>query len=556
MESDDGANFDFFQTEDTTTLSTNSTSDDPYCNRDEDENYDNNGNIQIDLRETILQYQRTPADFYINIIMATLKCNTTIIDSYCFSAAAGNPLLIKTLLDSGYVDETDETVQRIIQEEIDKVVVGCPYDGDALTSDQSDYLACLFRVKSARVTEAQMTLLVHSGFDFISMLSEYSYLTDNLEAPPVVASALFNLVVTINFITGWVSLFFDLLFIASLIWVIVYWFSYPEKSNNGYWSIMVYVGGYVASFVLTMLTDETKIKHYNDILYKYPNNNVKIVPVIPLYEFLLVFLAARYELRKDKRKYFVVRYDLRNGIAIQQICQGVFYSIPQVIVQSFLFVHRRSKGTSPPFTDVCFYLLFGSSCAAFVVCIFAFVKLAVFRHSCTAFGFAFTSVYNDNVHRVSTILPSDIATLLVLFTTMCFFVSLLVSLIIFLLNITYPDCSSSSVVLLSIFVGVVSLNIIAYFLVVIYARFSRLYGLLCIPSCVMKIAYLIYVSSIHERDNGCLFTNSRTSFWMIADFVLFGCVCVTLLVWVIMTLVEVIKGKRIEQRLIDRCVIQ
>lgn len=514
-------------------------------------------NFQINLREAVLQYLRTPEELYINIILATLKTGTTQVNADVFRAAAGCPLLVKTFLDSGYADLDDPAVHDILQHELDMVLDGDPYHNEMFEADQADYLRCLCNVKSLRINQRQLVLMRYSGFEFIKMLFDCPHLRSDMVVSRHCLYAMFRVTHIVNITASWLNLLVNLVFTASVIWMAVNWFRTSNQRNNGFWTLICYGAGYVVMLVSSLRAEQDKVKQYENQIWPYPDNNLIIIPVVPVFQIALVITALRYEVAADKVRFFVLRYDLRNGVAIQLICHGLCHAIPQTIVQLFLFTERETEHKSQKET-VCFWLLIGSASASFFMAVFAYVRTATFCHSCDTFGFAVLFVLEsgqDAEAGIQRIKPSDIATRFLMFFTVAMFVAAAVTLFIFLLNI--QNCSASARVFLAVFFAVTGLTILAWCFVVVHARFSRLYGLFSVPMLIMMVAYFPFTKVHSQSHDGtsvqrlCSLFVYHFATWVVPLFVMFGGGCLTFLVWVGMLLYEAITHRRIQQEIVD-----
>lgn len=508
--------------------------------------------VNLDLKETVLMFLETGSNVFMNIILATLKAGTELVNGDIFEMVGRSPTLVKVFLDSGRVDTDDPEVQSVVQVRLNEVLRGDPYKGDVLTSDMLDYIRCLCSVKTSRITYWQMVLMLYSGFDYIEVLFDYPYLLENVEQPGFWMLLLLRILHHLSILTSWLGVLVLLFFNATVVWLVVSWFRSFDAHNNGYWTIACYVAGYIVSLVSTMRADEHRIKQYDSQIWDYPNSNLKLVPVVPVYEILLSYTALRYELLQGKAQYFILRYDLRNGILLQQVIHGFFYDAPQIILQTFLYRYYDGalQGTQ---LVVSYWTVFGACCMLAAMSIFAFYRIVVFSQSCSSFGFAMQSKKASDTHeRLSSrrVLPSDIATKVLIFFTMYFLVCISVTLFVALLKTS--SCDGQYLVFLSIYVGVTAVTIIVYVLLLVYIPLSRLMGLGCIPVLIMEIAYLILLRTELD-DSDCIMFVRGVRGWIIPGVVFFGLMCISLTVWMAMVLCELIKGSRIEQRSIDRC---
>ncbi|KPA84789.1 hypothetical protein ABB37_01271 [Leptomonas pyrrhocoris] len=510
--------------------------------------------VSLDLRDTVLLFLQTGSDVFMNIILATLKASNEPVDGETFEIASGNPTLLKVFLDSGRVNVEDPRVQSVVQSKLNELLAGDPYRGDVIPGELLDYVRCLCNVKTSRITFLQMILFRYSGFDYIELLIDYPYLLNDVKRPRLCMRIFFSTLQYISICISWFGVVVALMYAAMTLWTVVYWFQHPENRNNGYWTIIAYVGGYVLSLVVTMRSEEGKISRYDNQLWRYPNNNLRIIPIFPLYEVMLSYISLRYEISADAKRFYIIRYDLRNGILIQQICNGYFYATPQLILQTFLFTEKEHEVNY--LNAVVYWLLLGACCAFMLMSVFAYYRIGVFSHSCNSQGFAILSTQGNNAdyNRSAKALsrrkkPSEVATRTLLFFTFYFLIAEWVTLLIFLLNLT--GCHGGAVVFLAIWVVVIGCSIVFEVLSQVYLPISRSVAAVAIPAVIMKIAYFIYMR--YETSNmGCIIFAYGYTGWMLPSLVCFGIVCMSLLACVAMFLYELILGTRITQSAVDQ----
>lgn len=518
---------------------------------EEGEDYDQ---ISLDLRDTVLLFLQTGSNVFMNIILATLKASNEQVDGETFEIASVNPTLLKVFLDSGRVNVDDPRVQSVVQLKLDELLAGDPYAGNVIPGELLDYVRCLCTVKTSRITFEQMILIRYSGFDYIELLIDYPYLLNDVKRPRLCTRIVFAVLHYISICMSWLDVLVALMFAAMSLWTVVFWFQHPENRNNGYWTIVAYVGGYVVSLVVTMRAEEGKIARYDNQVWEYPNNNLRIIPIYPHFEVMLSYISLRYELSADAKRFYIIRYDLRNGILIQQICNGYFYAMPQLILQTFLFTDK--KHGEDYLAAAVYWLLLGACCAFMYMSIFAYYRIGVFSHSCNNRGFAILSTQGNNAREDRStkslsrrVKVSDIATKAVLFFTGYFLIAEGVTLFIFLLN--QRGCHGGPVVFLAIWVFVVGGSIVFLVLAQVYLPLSSGAATVVIPALIMKIAYFIYMR--YETTNPeCIIFAYGYSGWMLPSLVCFGIVCVSILVCVGVFLYEKIRGEPIRQSLVDQ----
>lgn len=507
---------------------------------------------EIDLYETVLQYRRTPADLYINIILASLKSGSLTVNAEVFHAASGSPVLIKTFLESGCAEVDDPEVQAVVQLEINKVLNGDATAYGIVGDAQADYLRCLCNVSSARLSLPQMVMLRYSGFEFIKILYDCPYLLNDINYESRCIYCFFKASAFVSLVTNWLSIINTIIFTGAVIWVTIVWFNLSGQSN-GYWTILCYVGSYVLAIVATMRAEQDCIREYDTQRWTYPNNNLKIIPILPIFEFLLTYAVFRYELIPDKRQYFVIRRDLKNGIATQQLIHTVIHTIPQVIVQVFLFVdYRQISGEHAVASNVSFRLITASGAVSFVMSTFIYIKMTLFSHSCDPFGFAVMCIdqRKRDLQYCQRITTTSIITHILLFFTSCLLISGAVTYMIFLLNL--HDCDGPAISFLAVSCGVAVVSLLLLVIIFLYLKFNRAFGFVCVAPMIMQVCYFPYVAARKDSNVECVLFRYANATWLIPHFIMFGAVCVLFLVWAGCVSYELITGRQLLQDEVDR----
>ncbi|CBZ29606.1 conserved hypothetical protein [Leishmania mexicana MHOM/GT/2001/U1103] len=510
--------------------------------------------VNLNLKDTLLLFIQTDSDVFMNIILATLKASNELVDGETFEIVSGNPALLKVFLDSGRVDIDDPRVQSVVQTKLGEVLAGDPYDGDVVSGDLLNYVRSLCSIQTSRITFQQMVLLRYSGFDYVELLIDYPYLLEDLEKPSFCIYLVFDVLHYISIAISWIGVLITLTFTAMVLWSVVFWFQRPEHRNNGYWIIITYVGGYVVSIVATMRAEDGKIKRYENQVWQYPNNLFRIVPIIPVYEIMLSYVLLRYEISANAKRFFIIRYDLRNGSLVQHIANGCFYALPQMILQTFLFTsdalqnHRYLQGAY-------YWLLLGCSLTLITMSIFAYHRIAFFTHSCNSFRFAVLSSQSTSTKDHTRVLarrvhPSDIATKIFIFFTIYFIVAQTVTLVVLML--TLHSSTRIAIIFPAVYMAVLGLSIIVIVVVSVNLSFSRGMGAIGIPVALMQIAFLVYIN-VGATGQESIFKLNFT--WMIPSIVIFGMMCLSMVAWLTMLLFELFRGVRITQQAVDHYIL-
>lgn len=510
-------------------------------------------NIEIDLMRIVMDYLRSFDDFYLNILMASLKSGSFTIQGDVFSRAAGYPFLVRTFLDSGCVNTSDPLVQQTVQAEVDRALVGDPYKGEYVTD--AEYLYCLCSLKTTRVTQDQMVLLRYSGFAFIKLLYDFPHLVQDNPKPPRWAHAFLNATNILSSVLTWADLFISTVFMGMCVWMAVLWLRSIPVRSYGYWTIICYVGGYVVAFVCTMRSEEKKITEYDNQHWRYPSNKLRLFPVFPMYQCFLVATSLRYELSDERDRYFIIRYDLRNGTSLQAILDASIFAIPQICTQWYLY-HSSSVEVSTAM-KVCFFILLISGLLLVIIAALCFLRSNLLSHSCDSFGFAFMSretqgqssvLYSDDT-KVIRVMPTDVATRMCVFFAVLFLITVAIWLFIALLNLSF--CAGKVKVFIAIYFGVTITSILLTNFLLIYVRFSRLLALLGVPAIVLQVAFFIF-TKVYGAGGRCAFTKEYGPAYQIPVFVTFAAAVLAFLVWCLFALYELVRGERLYQSVIDK----
>ncbi|ESL06959.1 hypothetical protein TRSC58_05359 [Trypanosoma rangeli SC58] len=435
--------------------------------------------ITVDLREMILQYRRTPNDICKRIILAALDFREVQINGDVFRAAAGSSELIGTLLRSGRVNVDDPDVQEVIQEEIDCVLRADEVERACMYSDKIEYLTLLCRVRSATLTKEQARQCRQSGFEYAKMLYDNPHLLRNIPPPSWIVARILDLCSTLTMIITWLGLAATLLNLVSVGWLMSIWFC-SIRPSFGYWTALCYVAGYVGSIVVVMISEGGRIRDYSDRLWDYPDNSLKVVPCVPIFEIALLYVTLRYELLRDKAKYFVIRHDLYNGLSNVLIINTYLFATPQLLLQFYLITLY-----DPEVKQLAAYKLLASvNYTLYVMSMFLFMWNVFFQYSCNTFGFAVMAV------KQARLMPIDITTRILIVTTLFYLECNVVACLMSLGFIYF--CSLGAIIFIAVMVALTVLVIIGLVLV-IWLEATRYLWVVCLPPILMQVAFSIYI---------------------------------------------------------------
>ncbi|EAN80480.1 uncharacterized protein TEOVI_000661800 [Trypanosoma equiperdum] len=488
--------------------------------------------VGVDLREVILQYRRTPNDSYMGIIQASLHAENFRINGDILQAAVGDRHLTKTLLKSGRVDVNDVGVQQIIQEEIDSLMVGDENFGGRINPGNIDYLKVLCNAPSATFTKEQALSCRYAGLEFVKMLYDNPHLLRNLPPPNWLLGFFLHICFVLDMALTWVGLIAVFLHLACVGWVIYHWrvVGHIECSS---WTIVCYVVGYVVSIVAVMTSEEGRIRDYEDRVWDYPDNTTKVVPCVPVFEVWLVYVTLRYELLKNKAKYFVIRYDLYNGLTNVLLLHTCLFSIPQLLLQYYLAAFYAYGDSFIGHT-----ILAITNYTSYGVSTYLFLRNAICNFSCNRFGFAVVATKQVSLR------PRSVTNRILIATTSCY-----LECCLFAVLLTFPvigQCHTETVV----FVSTASFaTVVGFVLLVVVLVFDahRVIWAACWPAAAVQVVFtIVYIYSGKLMDDplGCSFFSLTSSSVPILTYVTFGFLCLSILAGIGVFIYDKVTGGR------------
>ncbi|ESS65049.1 hypothetical protein TCDM_06680 [Trypanosoma cruzi Dm28c] len=493
--------------------------------------------IAVDLCEVILQYRRTPNDVYKRIILAALEFGEVQINGDVLRAAAGNRELIEMLLRSGRVNVDDRDVQEVIQEEINSVLLADELQRGRIYSDRIGYLTLLCRVPSATLTKEQARQCRQGGFEFAKLLYENPHVLRNILPPSWILARILDLCFFLGMLITWLGLAAIVLNLVSVAWLASTWFG-SSYSSFGYWTILCYVAGYVGSIVVVMISEEGRIRDYDDRLWDYPDNSLKVVPCIPIFEIALMYVTLRYELRRDKTKYLVIRHDLYNGFSNLLIINTFLFATPQLLLQyylSTLYDPMTKKLAAYKLLLTVNYTLYGMSMSLFMCNVF-------FQYSCNSFGFAVMAV------KQAIMLPINITTRVLIIAAIFY---LECNIIGSVMSLTELDaCSRGTIFFTSIAVALTVLETIGLVILITFELTRHIWAV-CVPLILLPVILSIYGSvGIGRKDaEVCRLLALSTSINPPFVYVAFVFLCATFFAWSGFAIYGKLTGKHLYLRL-------
>lgn len=421
---------------------------------DDDEGQD----FELDLIGAMQRYVSMPCDFNGNLVLAALATRDPVNDPVVYEelcATCGNEFLIDMVLQSGALPvQVDARIDAMVQAYADAALV--PSSNGRLDPSRYAHLRCLLQVPSVRLSSAQTRLMRQSGFEFVVLLLEFPY----LEQPETTADSWLRGAQSfagrrLDFffaVLGLVLVCFDF---ASLTLVTQYW--YFQSSGYAYTTMLCYVAGYVLDIVAMLFVVRNKATSsvYEGRITAFPSVNLKVFPLVPVYDIVLFQSIVRHEWDAWKsrgetsggRNHAAMIHDLYATSTLVRLSHSLCYSVPQAIMQSYFFDWGTLGEGSLEYFG--YKLVLASSVACVLFALLLFMRQLVVFDSVSYLGYAsFGSEQGRIIDRRSVVPRTISLVLILLFEVNIFF------LIIGAQNV--ERCSTNTIVWISFASGVLA----------------------------------------------------------------------------------------------------
>lgn len=309
--------------------------------------------ITVEVASAIDAYQNSANEYYGSIVQAALAQRGPHhpIRGDELRHAAGNPYLMQLVLGSGALDCNDTENQQIVQDEIDFILSNEPTDEQParrggggrkqhrLDPSHAAYLKMLFLLPTSHVSQSQVKLLENSGFEFVKLLHDNPHILRHVAKPPWWQLKPYEEHRTLDLLAAVFCMVLILVDLACLAAIAIHW--WQTRTTFGYWTALIALGGYLVTLVVVVVFESSKVdsSFYDERLWEYPSSNVKVVPLLPLLELMLLFQIAKYYIasKKEGKAFFVITHDLHASFTHLFILHSQCHSFPQILIQNYLF---------------------------------------------------------------------------------------------------------------------------------------------------------------------------------------------------------------------------
>ncbi|KAK7201403.1 hypothetical protein NESM_000202800 [Novymonas esmeraldas] len=292
----------------------------------------------VDLLSALRGYNANPSEPFGHLVAAALasRSRQAPVRGFEVAAAEHHPYLVRLIVDSGTLDETDAEAQRHVQETMEEVV--CMGDGE-LSPAIYEYLTSFFRMPFVRLSHSQYTLLKRSGFEYVKLLYEHQHVLPD--------EPLLSILVNQSHFMHVLNVVFMVLHLCALVsctvstaLVLANWMRLDGGNfqSYGFYTLIVFGGGWALYLICLMYTmrnrsDESRYEGPGEdgTYVMVPSPYVAVVPVLPLFD---IFCIAAYVRALRQRRMILAH----NIVACSRL-SGVFYAItfafPQLVTQAY-----------------------------------------------------------------------------------------------------------------------------------------------------------------------------------------------------------------------------
>lgn len=466
----------------------------------------------VSLSASMTAYQRFPNMFYGSLVEAALATRGPDfpVTGEELRCAVGNEFLVTAILASGSIDTQDPEVTRFVQREIDTVICPMHHDGNAQNEEEAGkacsrvnpkfagYLRALLQLPTSRISAAQLKLLERSGFEFLQIIHDHPHILSDLPRSSWWKPSAYNSHGTFDLVAAVVAMLLICMDLGCIAALAINWLDYPSRSKFGYWTLLMALGGYVFTFIVVVVFESSKVNSsmYQEQLWEYPSSNVRVVPMVPILEGMILVNIIRYYFaarRGNKQSYFVVTHDLYASFSQLFVLHSQCHSFPQILLQSYLMWWGNFDTGQEGFPA--FRLLLVTASMSVILAALMFLRRISFYRSVNALGFAvFGSSADARFDSPRNFFPQIITYLLIFMLEYNSF---------FLITAVTNDitkCHTSVLVWIGIMGGIVLTVIVILVLSIARGKSSSITARLSLAPLLGQVAFAVYASLFNSTE--------------------------------------------------------
>ncbi|KAG5469120.1 hypothetical protein LSCM4_02517 [Leishmania orientalis] len=292
----------------------------------------------VDLVSALRGYQSSPTEPFGHLVAAALasRSKETPVRGFEIAAADHNPYLVRLMLDSGTLDETDVEAQRHVQETMAELL---SINGGELSPAIYEYLTSFFRMPFTRLSHSEYTMLKRSGFEYIKLMYDHQHVLPDEPLHSILINQS-HVMLILNLVFMVVQLCAIVFTTVAIALVLASWMVASNRSlqSYGFYTLIVYGGGWALNLICIICTvrnrqDELQYEpRYEDGEYvMVPSPYMAVVPVLPLFD---IFCLVAYA-RALRQKRMILGHNIVACSRLSSIFYAILFAFPQLITQAY-----------------------------------------------------------------------------------------------------------------------------------------------------------------------------------------------------------------------------
>ncbi|CAJ1992189.1 hypothetical protein conserved [Leishmania donovani] len=301
--------------------------------------YDGEPNMYVvDLLSALRGYQSSPTEPFGHLVAAALasRSKEMPVRGFEMAAAEHNPYLVRLILDSGTLDETDVEAQRNVQETMDELF--STKDG-TLNPAIYEYLTSFFRMPFARLSHTQYAMLKRSGFEYIKLMYDHQHVLPDEPFHSILINQS-NVMRILNLIFMVVQLCTIIFSNVGIALVLAKWVELNGGRLQSYalYTLIVFGGGWALNLICIICTvrsrqDEAQYepRREDEKYLMVPSPYVAVVPAMPLFDIFCLIAYAR----ALRQKRMILGHNIVACSRLSGIIHAIIFAFPQLITQAY-----------------------------------------------------------------------------------------------------------------------------------------------------------------------------------------------------------------------------
>ncbi|CAG9580778.1 conserved hypothetical protein [Leishmania major strain Friedlin] len=452
--------------------------------------YDGEPNMYVvDLLSALRGYQSSPTEPFGHLVAAALasRSKEMPVRGFEIAAAEHNAYLVRLILDSGTLDETDVEAQRNVQETMDELF--STKDG-TVNPAIYEYLTSFFRMPFARLSHTQYVMLKRSGFEYIKLMYDHQHVLPDESFHSILINQS-NVMWILNLIFMVMQLCTIIFSNVAIALVLAKWVELNGGRLQSYalYTLIVFGGGWALNLICIICTvrsrqDETQYepRREDEKYLVVPSPYVAVVPAIPLFDIFCLIAYAR----ALRQKRMILGHNIVACSRLSGIIHAIIFAFPQLITQAYfnnieLSIQLEWRRLWP------YVLLLVAATTQWCVALFGYAWLLFTHDSIDGLGFACF-----NLGRVSHMLERHTAVAHVLHYVMASVLETNIFLVVATsIRLSETTCRYYNITII-VLSGITVVYILSVCIIIVLKEASTVrISFTCVPLVIIQLVLLI-----------------------------------------------------------------